>query len=48
MDYAKTKDFSIDFKASATGKAVSAEEIKLIRAHLGDLLIKVLMETEEE
>lgn len=49
MDDAKTIDgIVIRYKADIPENSVLPEEIKLVQAHLGDLLLKVLMQTEEE
>ena len=49
MDDAKTIDgIVIRYKADIPEKFVLPEEIRLVHAHLGDLLLKVLMQTEEE
>ena len=49
MDDAKTiDDIVIEYKANVAGKSVSPEEIRLVQAHLGDLLKRVLMDAEEE
>ncbi len=39
---------TIKFKADVPEESVLSEEIRLVQAHLGDLLSKVLMQTEEE
>jgi hypothetical protein len=45
---AKTVDGStLIYKVGITDKTVLPEEIRLIQAHLGDILLKVLMQTEE-
>jgi hypothetical protein len=38
----------IEYKTDIPGKSILPEEIRLVQAHLGDLLLKVLMQTEEE
>lgn len=38
----------IRFKSDILEKSVSPEEIRLVQAHLGDLLVTVLMKTEGE
>ena len=48
MEDAKTIDgIVIKYKADIPEKTLSPEEIRLVQAHLGDLL-KVLMQTEGE
>ena len=49
MDDARIIDgIIIGYKTDIPEKSVLPEEIKLVQAHLGDLLIKVLMQSEEE
>jgi hypothetical protein len=49
VDDAKTIDgIVIRYKADIPVKSVLPDEIKLVQAHLGDLLLKVLMQNEEE
>jgi hypothetical protein len=49
VDDAKTIDgIVIGYKADIPEKAVLPGEIRLVQAHLGELLLKVLMQTEEE
>jgi hypothetical protein len=49
VDDAKTFDgIVISYKADILGNSVLPEEIRLVQAHLNDLLLKVLMQTEEE
>jgi hypothetical protein len=49
VDDAKTSDGKvIKYKTDIPENSVLPEEIKLVQAHLGDLLLKVLMQNEEE
>jgi hypothetical protein len=49
VDDAKAIDgIVIRYKANIPEKSVLPEELRLVQAHLGDLLLKVLMQTEEE
>jgi Mg2+/Co2+ transporter CorB len=49
VDDAKTVDgIVIHYKTDIPEKSVLAGEIMLVQANLGDLLLKVLMQTEEE
>lgn len=49
MDDATTfDDMTIRCKFKVTGNTVLPEEIGLVQAHLGDLLLMVLRQNEEE
>jgi hypothetical protein len=49
VDDARTiEGIVIGYKADIPKKSVLPEEIRLVQAHLGDLLLKVLMQSEEE
>lgn len=39
---------TVTFNRDLSMLPVSAQEVQLVRAHLGDILLKVLMQTEEE
>ncbi len=46
-DAKQVDEYFVTFDSEAYGPVVSAE-INLIQSHLGDLLLKVLMQSEEE
>ncbi len=49
MANSKTIDeLTISYKCNVVNGSVLPEEIRLVQAHLGDLLLKVLMQSEED
>ena len=48
IDARTIEDIVVEYKADNQETSLLPEEIKLVQANLGDLLLKVLMQCEEE